>query len=404
LSQLGIGQEGAVQGDFRIGEWLVHPQLNEIEREGEIRHLEPRVMDVLVYFASHAGEVLTKEQLIHTVWPDTFVTDDALKYSIGELRKALGDDAKNPTFLETIPRRGYRLIAPVVQETELAQSRYQVLESIGRGAMGEVVLAEDRLLRRKVALKFLLPELKKDETAHKRFLWEARSAAALDHPCVCGIHDMGELGGRTYIAMEYVDGQTLQAKLAEGPLPLAEGLKVATDVAEALEKAHKSGIVHRDLKPSNIMLTAEGQAKVMDFGLAKRVVTEDETEQDITSALTREGTTFGTLAYMSPEQLKAEPLDQRSDLFTFGIVLYEMLTGVHPFRKAKQAETTATILQAEPALLSRYIGEVPDLLEHIARKMLARDPNERYQSAHEVRTDLVRLVQPNLEGTRGERK
>ncbi len=268
-------------------------------------------------------------------------------------------------------------------------SHYRILEKIGEGGMGEVYLAEDTSLDRKVALKFLPPSLQQDETAHKRFIREAKSAAALDHPFICNIHEVAETeDGRDFIVMEYVEGQTLREELAQSQLRLKDALRVGVEIAEALEVSHQQGIVHRDLKPANIILTPQGHAKVMDFGLAKKVATEDGTEQDISSALTREGATLGTPAYMSPEQVKGDPVDHRSDLFSFGIVLYEMLTGVHPFRKSRRAETTAAILQAEPAPLSRYIHEVPELLEHIVRKMLAKAQDERYQSAHEVRTEL----------------
>jgi serine/threonine-protein kinase len=269
-------------------------------------------------------------------------------------------------------------------------SHYKVLEKLGEGGMGEVYLAEDTSLKRKVALKFLPASLADDEVAHKRFLREAQSAAALDHPYICHINEVAKTDdGQDFIVMEYVEGQTLKEKLAEGPFLLKGVLQIASEIAEALEKAHSSGIIHRDLKPANIMLTPDGHAKVMDFGLAKKVVTDDGTEQDITSALTREGSTLGTLAYMSPEQIKAQPVDHRSDIFSFGIALYEMLTGVHPFRRAQAVETTSAILKEEPPALTRYQEDLSEVLQHMVRRMLSKSPDERYQSVHEVRTDLV---------------
>jgi serine/threonine protein kinase len=178
-------------------------------------------------------------------------------------------------------------------------SHYRILGKIGEGGMGEVYLAEDTSLERKVALKFLPVYLQQDETAHKRFIREAKSAAAIDHPYICHINEVGQTDdGQDYIVMEYVEGHTLQAKLSRGKVPAREALKLASEISEALERAHQEGIVHRDLKPANIMLTPDGHVKVMDFGLAKKIVDEGGTEHDITAALTREGTTLGTLAYM----------------------------------------------------------------------------------------------------------
>jgi len=212
-------------------------------------------------------------------------------------------------------------------------SHYRILEKIGQGGMGEVYLAQDTTLDRKVALKFLPEELEQDPTTRKRFLREAKSAAALDHPYVCQIHEVGEVEGKSFISMEYVQGTTLKEKLTEGPLPINEALEKAAEIAEALEEAHKQGIVHRDLKPANIMLTLQGHVKVMDFGLAKQVTPVEGQEQEITTALTQQGSTLGTVPYMSPEQVRGQEVDTRSDIFSFGVVLYEMLTGVNPPRQ-----------------------------------------------------------------------
>jgi serine/threonine protein kinase len=204
-------------------------------------------------------------------------------------------------------------------------SHYRITEKLGEGGMGEVYLAQDTTLERKVALKFLPPSLQHDNVAHKRFIREAKSAAALDHPYICNIHEVGRSDdGQDFIVMEYVTGPTLEERLSEGRLALSEALSIGLEMAEALNEAHSQRIVHRDLKPANIMLTPAGHAKVTDFGLAKRV-TPEEPGQEITAALTREGATLGTLAYMSPEQAQSKPLDTRSDIFSFEIVLYEML-------------------------------------------------------------------------------
>ena len=271
-------------------------------------------------------------------------------------------------------------------------SHYKVIEKIGQGGMGEVFLAHDTSLDGKVALKFLPEELQQDSTARKRFLREAKSAAALDHPYICHIHEVGEVEGKSFISMEYVQGETLKEKLAKGPLPLNDALEQATEVAEALEEAHKHGIVHRDLKPSNIMLTPQGHVKVMDFGLAKRVTPVEGQEQEITTALTKQGSTLGTVPYMSPEQVRGQEVDTRSDIFSFGVVLYEMLTGVDPFKKSGAIETANAILSETAPPLTRYTEEIPVLLQHIVKKMLAKEPDRRYQLVHDVRTDLGELM------------
>ena len=271
---------------------------------------------------------------------------------------------------------------------------YRVLRMLGRGGMGEVYLAQDTSLPRKVALKLLPGDRQQDAASRTRLFREAESAATINHPFICSIHEIGEFQGTDFIAMEYVEGQTLKDRLQEGPFPVPKALPIASEIAEALDKAHTEGVVHRDLKPSNIMLTAEGHPKILDFGLAKRLTPIEGVEsldQTITN-LTQEGSTAGTLAYMSPEQVRGQPADARSDIFSFGIVLYEMLTGVHPFQRPHAMETASAILRDEPAPLARHVKEAPELLEHVVGKALAKDPEERYQSARELKTDLRRLV------------
>jgi len=269
-------------------------------------------------------------------------------------------------------------------------SHFRILEKLGQGGMGEVFLAQDTTLDRKVALKFLPEELQQDPTARKRFLREAKSAAALDHPFICKIYEIGKAQDRTFIAMEYIQGMTLEVRMAEGPLPVGDVLETAWEIADALEGAHRRGIVHRDLKPSNVMLIPEGHIKVMDFGLAKRVTPEGE-EEDVSTVLTQDGAAVGTVPYMSPEQVRGRPLDTRSDIFSFGVVLYEMVTGVHPFKKDSIMDTAQTILSATPPPIARYVHDVSELLQDTIRKMLAKDPGERYQTVKGLIIDLRRL-------------
>ncbi|OGD28945.1 MAG: hypothetical protein A2028_00820 [Candidatus Aminicenantes bacterium RBG_19FT_COMBO_59_29] len=268
--------------------------------------------------------------------------------------------------------------------------RYRVLEKIGRGGMGEVFLAEDTSLHRRVALKFLPPEMQRDEEAHKRFIREARSAAALDHPYICHINEVAESEGRDFIVMEYVDGQTLRAKIGKGPVAIEETLRIAIEVVEALETAHGKGIVHRDIKPENIMLTRTGHAKVMDFGLAKQMVSPEK--EDLSgptmTLLTSEGTTVGTLAYMSPEQLRGLPADARSDIWSLGVTLYEMASSVRPFQGQSGFEVSSDILNRAPMPLP---PEVPAELGAVIGRCLEKDHEKRYQKAQELRNALEEI-------------
>jgi predicted Ser/Thr protein kinase len=303
----------------------------------------------------------------------------------------LGIESLQSTAAETVSHQSM-LELPHESMAGKVFSHYQVLSQLGKGGMGEIFLAEDTSLDRRVALKFLPELLQEDEHARKRFLREAKSAAALDHPFICKIYEAGQTDrGHAFIAMEYVEGQTLKKKLEENPLSIQEAVQISSEIADALEMAHEKGIVHRDLKPANIMLTPQGHAKVMDFGLAKRVVTDDGTEEDLTSGLTREGSTLGTPAYMSPEQVRAEPLDHRTDLFSFGIIFYEMLTGVHPFRRRRPVETMGAILHEEPARLSEYLPGSTERLQEIVAQMMAKDPDQRIQSIQEVTSRLKKL-------------
>lgn len=272
-------------------------------------------------------------------------------------------------------------------------AHYEILRKLGEGGMGEVYLAHDTSLDRHVALKFLAPELVSDESARRRFVAEARAAAALDHPFACRVYETGETNGRPYIVMEFVDGATLKERLAGGPLPLTEAVRIGLEVSEALESAHRRKLVHRDLKPSNIMLTPDGHVKVMDFGLAKRLHPDASDQASTTRAsLTEPGVAVGTLAYMSPEQLLGSAVDARSDIFSAGVVLYELITGVNPFLRPAPLGTASAILNEPPPPMTRYVDTVPEVLQHTVRRMLARDRDERFSSIHEVRADLAEVL------------
>lgn len=265
--------------------------------------------------------------------------------------------------------------------------RYRVLEKIGRGGMGEVFLAEDTSLHRRVALKFLPPEMQRDPEALMRLVREARSAAALDHPYICHINEVAESDGREFIVMEYVEGQALRAKIGQGPVALGETVKIGIEVAEALEAAHGKGIVHRDIKPENIMLTGAGHAKVMDFGLAKKLGRPEEAEigGPTMTLVTSEGATVGTLVYMSPEQLRGQPADARSDIWALGVTLYEMASGARPFQGESGFEVSSAILNRAPLPLP---PQVPAELGAVIDRCLEKDPAKRYQRAEDLRTAL----------------
>ena len=272
-------------------------------------------------------------------------------------------------------------------------SHYRILEKLGEGGMGQVYLAQDTRLGRKVALKFISEARQSDPVARRRLLSEAKSAAALDHAFICKIYEVAQSEGRDFIAMEFVAGQTLRARLKQGPLKPREALKIALEVAEALEKAHNAGIVHRDLKPENIMLSDEGHVKVMDFGLAKHTGDGRGEATQNTTSLTREGTLPGTPAYMSPEQLRGAELSPRSDIFSFGVVLYEILTGVHPFKRQSPFESIHAILSDPAPPLTQYGDSIPDSIENLVGKMLAKEPERRYQLVQEVHADLSRVLE-----------
>lgn len=272
-------------------------------------------------------------------------------------------------------------------------SHYKILRMLGRGGMGEVYLAEDTSLGRNVAIKGLPEEMKQDLLARKRLMREAKAAAVLDHPYICHIHEVGEADDQPFIVMEYIEGQTLKERIKRGPLPLDEALQTAGEVAEALQEAHEKGVIHRDLKPANIMLTKQGHAKVMDFGIAARLPSSEKalTQEETLTMLTEAGTAVGTLAYMSPEQLRGQSGDQRSDIFSFGLVLYEMLTGCHPFRKDAGMTTVSAILTETPPPLVQHTRQAPEFLQRMIDKALAKNPAERYPSMKELCADLKKL-------------
>ena len=305
-----------------------------------------------------------------------------------EVEAVLAADAQAGGFLVT-PAGEYvpDLLADVIEDEEgepdlsgHQMGPYRLLREIGGGGMGTVYEAEDTRLGRRVAVKLLPPEYSRERRAKERFLREARAAAAVDHPNLCTIHDVGESDGRLYIVLSFYEGETLRERIRRGPLPLAEARDIAIQVARGLARAHEAGIVHRDIKPANVILTRRGEAKILDFGIAR--LEGDE------ASLTRTGASWGTPAYMSPEQARGEPVDARTDVWSLGVMLYEMLAGRRPFGGDTLEAVVSAILTREPEALERVRSDVPSEVAWVLKRTLAKDPAERYGSAAELLEDL----------------
>ena len=372
----------------------------ELRRSGQPIRLSRIPMELLFLLVERRGELVTRDEIVARIWgKDVFLdTDNSINAAVRKLRQVLDDDPEHPRYLQTVTGMGYRFIAPVVEisppEGCLGQSpgagnlvgkkvsHYRVLQVLGGGGMGVVYKAEDLKLGRKVAIKFLPAELASDPNAFERLEREARSASALEHPNICPIYELGEHEGQPFIVMQLLEGQTLQERIETAgqqkkPLPTTEVLDLALQIVAGLEAAHTKGIIHRDVKPANIFITKSGEVKILDFGLAKMVEqdlaenpTTKQTPSNKTSAaantptatfsnlrLTRTGTTVGTAYYMSPEQVRGETLDARTDVFSFGLVLYEMAT----CQRAFPGDTVAVVHDAISSS-----GSSPSTLDQLA--------------------------------------
>ncbi len=413
----------------------------EIElRVGEVRsaagngsRLQEKSLRVLILLIEHPGELVTREEIQRRLWPNDTVVDfeNGINTAVRRLRLALNDSADKPQYIENIPRRGYRLLVPVEPLSARNNgaplpagsnllgkkvSHYRVLEVIEGGGMGMVYKAEDLNLPRQVALKFLPEELAGEKAALQRFRREAEAASTLDHPSICTIHEVEEYEGQPFIVMQLLHGETLRDRLAKLAsehklLPLNELLQIAIQICDGLQAAHANGIIHRDIKPANIFLTSGGQAKILDFGLAKLVRSAKETESsrlDIKSDgaatapqplrsshadldLSDPGNAMGTAGYMSPEQLRREKLDARSDIFSFGLVLYEMATGQRAFTGDTQAAIQDAIQNQTPVPPRELNSEIPSELDAVIDKALQKDREHRYQSSAEMASALAGL-------------
>jgi serine/threonine protein kinase len=433
----------------RFGAFELDLNAGELYRQGEVIRLQEQPFQFLRMLVERAGEVVSREQIQSKLWPhDTVVEfDHGINTAIRKLRRALGDSAEAPKYIETVTSRGYRLMVPVewgdssssglltgrgrtparaggaelnpASLTGKTVSHYRVLNIVGGGGMGVVYRAEDLKLTRAVALKFLPENVSRDPRALERFEREARAASALDHPNICPVYEFGEHEGQPFIVMPLLQGETLRDRLAAAQdaarsvdrgraLNVDQVLEIAIQIADGLEAAHEKGIIHRDIKPANILITGKGVAKVLDFGLAK-VVSSDDGERTVAlqdegaaalapppadaagTNLTRAGITVGTAAYMSPEQVRNEKLDARSDIFSFGLVLYEMATGQRAFSGETPMALREAILNMPATPPMELNPQVPPQLQEIILKALAKDREQRYQHAYELRDDLKRL-------------
>jgi serine/threonine protein kinase len=283
-------------------------------------------------------------------------------------------------------------------------SHYKIVEKLGAGGMGVIYKAEDTRLGRFVALKFLAERFSQDRDALERFQREARAASALNHPNICTIYDIGSLEGRFFIAMEFLEGKTLKEIIRGEPIAVDQILELGMQIADGLHAAHEKGIVHRDLKPSNIMVTEDGAVKVLDFGLAKLTEQSQSDEfgstatADQAEPVTEKGTIVGTVAYMSPEQAEGKPVDARSDIFSFGSVLYEMVTGKRAFGGDSKIATLSAILNQDPMQVSQAAGGAPPELERIITRCLRKDPSCRFQAMPDLKVALEELKEESESG------
>ncbi len=431
---------------IRFGEdFELDQRAYELRRAGRTLKLERIPMELLLLLVEKRGQLVTRDQIIERVWgKDVFLdTDNSINAAIRKIRQVLKDNSEQPRFVQTITGRGYRFIAPVAQVTPPIQkvataeeppantdnltgkkvSHYRILQVLGGGGMGVVYKAEDLKLGRKVAVKFLPAEMAGDKKAFERLEREARAASALEHTNICPIYELGEHEGQPFIVMQWLQGQTLQEKIERANqkkklLATNELLDLALQIITGLEAAHAKNIIHRDIKPANIFVTNRGEVKILDFGLAKVVeqgpVTNPtwpqkaltETSASTPTAafanlhLTRTGTTVGTAHYMSPEQVRCETLDAGTDVFSFGLVLYEMATSRRAFPGDTVAVVHHAILYQTPLPIKHSNAELSAGLEPIITKALEKDRGLRYQSAADLLTDLKRLKR-DLESGQG---
>jgi DNA-binding winged helix-turn-helix (wHTH) protein/tRNA A-37 threonylcarbamoyl transferase component Bud32 len=387
----------------------------ELWKDGVRTQLQEHPFEILRRLIESPGEAVTRDELRARLWPNGTIVDfeHGLNSAMKRLREALGDDAEHPRFVETVRRRGYRFIAtvqtlstyPQSRESELrlvtANSRdahpkesipiggYRLIEKIGAGAMGQVFLAEDRLLKRQVALKFLPPDFAADAGRVARFQREAEVLASLSHPNIAAIHGLGEAEGQRCLVLEYVEGESLAQRVKRGPMPLSEALEVCRQIADALEAAHQNGVVHRDLNPGNVKITPDGRVKLLDFGLAKALAGQPPAgARRGARALSDSGIIVGTARYLSPEQAEGRPVDQRTDIWSFGCVLFECLAGKPPFSGHSAPAILSAILRGEPEW-HRLPSTLPQPVRALIERCLRKDQGRRLHDIADARIEML---------------
>jgi serine/threonine-protein kinase len=385
---------------IRFGQYELDRLAGELRKNGRKLRLPAQALEVLAMLLERPGELVTREQINARLWPNGTIVefDHGINSCIRRLRAALNDSAEHPRYIETLPKRGYRFIFAFEPQPERSSAnqatptaQYRIVSKLGAGAMGVVYRATDTRLGRDVALKFPTDTVMGSPRILERFEREARAAAALNHPNVCRVYGVGEQNGRPFIAMELVEGETVEAILSRRELSIEEVVAIALQVASALDAAHTRGIIHRDIKPANIFVSDSNTVKVVDFGIAKC-----PTEATLAgTALVGDGraglgssTIAGTPCYMAPEQLEGNAADTRSDIFSFGVMLYEMITRRVPREGDGPEALDAGIRTSRPPPVGEFRADVPPKLARIVDRCLQTDPEARWQTAHELVMEL----------------